>query len=94
MLGLVLVAQSERGICAIALGDDPQALVRDLNHLYCKTPALHARDCEGEGFEWLLADDRDNSIFAWLRKAPDAEPIAVISNFTPVQRDFYEVPDA
>lgn len=29
-LGLVLVAQSERGICAIALGDDPQALVRDL----------------------------------------------------------------
>ena len=29
-LGLVLVAQSERGICAIALGDDPQALVHDL----------------------------------------------------------------
>ena len=21
------------------------------------TPALHARDCEGEGFEWLIADD-------------------------------------
>ncbi|TBW58754.1 bifunctional DNA-binding transcriptional regulator/O6-methylguanine-DNA methyltransferase Ada [Marinobacter halodurans] len=29
-LGAVLVAQSEAGICAILLGDDPDALVRDL----------------------------------------------------------------
>ena len=29
-LGAVLVAQSARGICAILLGDDPDALVRDL----------------------------------------------------------------
>ena len=29
-LGSILVAQSERGICAIALGDDPDALARDL----------------------------------------------------------------
>lgn len=29
-LGAILVAQSERGVCAIALGDDADALVRDL----------------------------------------------------------------
>lgn len=29
-LGAILVAQSERGICAISLGDDPDALVREL----------------------------------------------------------------
>ena len=29
-LGAILVAQSERGICAIAIGDDPEALVREL----------------------------------------------------------------
>jgi len=29
-LGNVLVAQSERGVCAILMGDDPGALVRDL----------------------------------------------------------------
>lgn len=29
-LGSILVAQSDRGICAIALGDDPDALVNDL----------------------------------------------------------------
>jgi len=67
-------------------------LVADLNKTYRSRPALHERDCEPEGFEWLIVDDRQNSVFAWLRKAPGAEPIAVISNFTPVQRDFYEVP--
>ena len=29
-LGAILVAQSERGICAVALGDDPDALMREL----------------------------------------------------------------
>lgn len=29
-LGAVLVAQSDRGICAILLGDDPEALTQDL----------------------------------------------------------------
>lgn len=29
-LGAILVAQSERGICAILMGDDPEVLVRDL----------------------------------------------------------------
>ena len=49
--------------------DGMQTLVRDLNRLYRATPALHARDCEAEGFEWLIADDAENSVFAWLRKA-------------------------
>ncbi|MNT40658.1 Bifunctional transcriptional activator/DNA repair enzyme Ada [compost metagenome] len=29
-LGAILVAQSDRGVCAILLGDDPQALLQDL----------------------------------------------------------------
>ena len=67
-------------------------LVRDLNRVYRETPALHARDCEGEGFEWLIADDAENSVYAWLRKAPDANPVAVICNMTPVARAPYRVP--
>ena len=67
-------------------------LVRDLNRLYCETPALHARDCEGEGFEWLIGDDAANSVFAWLRKAPGEKPVAVIANLTPVARAPYRVP--
>ena len=67
-------------------------LLRDLNRLYRAEPALHARDCEGDGFRWLIADDKRNSVFAWLRLAPDAAPVAVVSNFTPVARRGYRVP--
>src|SRR5690606_13063656 len=67
-------------------------LVRDLNRLHRRHPALHARDCEGDGFRWLMADDKRNSVFAWLRLAPDAAPVAVISNFTPVPRRGYRLP--
>ncbi|OWK22375.1 hypothetical protein AJ88_08835 [Mesorhizobium amorphae CCBAU 01583] len=66
--------------------------MRDLNYLYRSRPALHARDCEPEGFSWLIVDDSANSVFAWLRSAPGGNPIAVISNFTPVPRDNYRVP--
>jgi 1,4-alpha-glucan branching enzyme len=56
-------------------------------------PALHARDCEGDGFEWLIVDDAENSVFAWLRKSGgDDPPVAVVSNFTPVPRNDYLVP--
>jgi 1,4-alpha-glucan branching enzyme len=69
-----------------------RSLVRDLNHLYRDTPALHARDCEADGFEWLVGDDATNSVFAWLRKAPGAKPVAVIANLTPVARAPYRIP--
>ena len=48
-------------------------LVRDLNRAYRDLPALHPRDCEPEGFDWLVVDDRENSVFAWVRNAPGAK---------------------
>ncbi len=66
-------------------------LVRDLNFTYRSKAALHARDCEGDGFEWLIADDYENSVFAWLRKTPGQKPVVVISNFTPVYRENYSI---
>ena len=67
-------------------------MVRDLNKLYRAKPALHARDCEAEGFSWAVVDDKQNSVFAWIRHAPGAAPIAVIANMTPVPRQGYRVP--
>ncbi len=67
-------------------------LIRDLNQVYRDKPALHGRDCEGEGFEWLIADDAANSVFAWLRKSPGAKPVAVIANMTPIARAPYRIP--
>jgi 1,4-alpha-glucan branching enzyme len=67
-----------------------QRLVRDLNKLYRETPALRALDCAPEGFEWLVADDANNSAYAWLRKGKNPnERCVVVVNFTPqVLRDY------
>ena len=39
-LGAILVAQSERGICAILLDDDPDALIRDLEDRFPKASLI------------------------------------------------------
>ena len=72
--------------------DGVRRLVRDLNHIYREKPALHARDCEAEGFEWLVVNDAAASVFAWLRKAPGERPIAVVSNMTPALHGHYRLP--
>ncbi len=66
-------------------------MVRDLNHLYLATPALHSRDSEQAGFQWLVADDQDNSVIAWARKGAGGEIAIVVSNFTPIPREGYRV---
>ncbi len=69
-----------------------QMLVRDLNHLYRGTPALHELDCDGAGFEWIVMDDTDNSVFAWLRKGRDPRArCLVVVNFTPEVRRNYRL---
>ena len=50
-LGAILVAQSHRGVCAILLGDDPDALVRDLQDQFPKAELVGA----DRGFEQLIA---------------------------------------
>lgn len=50
-LGAFLVAQSQRGICAILLGDDPDRLVRDLQDKFPRAELI-AGDT---GFEQLVA---------------------------------------
>jgi 1,4-alpha-glucan branching enzyme len=69
-----------------------QALVRDCNRLYGAERALHVRDCEAEGFRWIVVDDADQSVLAWLRFAGDgARTVAVVANFTPVPRAGYRL---
>ncbi len=67
-------------------------LVRDLNRLHRDVPALHRLDCEAAGFRWIVGDDADQSVFAWLRFSDDGSPpVAVICNFTPVPRHGYRI---
>ena len=68
-----------------------QLLVSDLNRLYRSRPALHARDCEAEGFEGVVDDAAPDSAFAGARRAPGPAPIVVISHFTPQLRHGYRM---
>ncbi|MCY1174499.1 1,4-alpha-glucan branching enzyme GlgB [compost metagenome] len=68
-----------------------QRLVGDLNRLYREVPALHEQDCQPQGFQWLIGDDAQNSVYAWLRWSSSGEPVLVVANFTPVPREGYRI---
>jgi 1,4-alpha-glucan branching enzyme len=61
-----------------------QRLVRDLNRLYQGRAALHARDDDPGGFEWIDPAARDHSVYAFLRHGPAPQDmVLVVCNFTP-----------
>jgi 1,4-alpha-glucan branching enzyme len=66
------------------------ALIADLNQVQREHPALAWGDCDPRGFEWLDGDNRDMSVIAFLRQAPEQMAIVVL-NFTPVVRHGYRV---
>ena len=69
-----------------------QSLIRDLNAAYRDIPALHEGDCDPAGFRWVVVDDADNSVFAYLRQSLTGGPPAlVVCNFTPVPRHGYRL---
>jgi 1,4-alpha-glucan branching enzyme len=68
-----------------------QALVSDLNRIYREWPALHASDVSPEGFRWVIQDDRQNSVYAFVRAVAGHPPVLVIANMTPVAKSGYQV---
>lgn len=67
-----------------------QHLLRDLNALYARLPALHEADDDPRGFAWLIGDDRGNSVFAFERRCGPSQAL-VVCNMTPVPRHGYRV---
>ena len=69
-----------------------QRLVRDLNHRYRMSPALHQRDCSPDGFEWIDHHDAEHSLLAFIRRGADPHGmIVVVCNFTPTPRIAYRL---
>ncbi|HET9016171.1 MAG TPA: 1,4-alpha-glucan branching protein GlgB [Thermomicrobiaceae bacterium] len=66
--------------------------VRDLNRLYRGEPALHELDFDSAGFQWLDANDADQSVLSYVRwdRARDRAIICCF-NFTPVPRFNYRI---
>ncbi|SCN47856.1 1,4-alpha-glucan (glycogen) branching enzyme, GH-13-type [methanotrophic endosymbiont of Bathymodiolus azoricus (Menez Gwen)] len=67
-----------------------QTLVKDLNKLYVKHPALFQHDFDNQGFEWIDCHDVEQSIISFTRKT-EQETLIVILNFTPVPRENYRI---
>ena len=68
-----------------------QKLVKDLNKIYRENAPLFELDSDPQGFDWLVVDDAQNSVFAFERRSRKGERIIVISNFTPVPRHDYRM---
>lgn len=59
-------------------------LVKDLNSLYIKHPAMYEVDANWKGFEWIDISDADNSIISYIRKSKNPDDFLIfIFNFTP-----------
>jgi len=68
-----------------------QRWVRDLNHLYRRTPALYELDFSDAGFSWIDCDDADESVISFLRRDRSGGVAVVACNFTPVPRERYRI---
>ncbi len=70
-----------------------QAYVGELLRLYRKYPAFYEFDHSWDGFEWMHADDTDNSVYSFVRKSSTGRnQLLFVVNMTPMRRDGYRVP--
>ena len=67
-------------------------LVRSLNELYKKEPALYEISFRQEGFQWIESGDADNSVLVYMRKGFRAKDnLLVVLNFTPMVHHSYRI---
>jgi 1,4-alpha-glucan branching enzyme len=69
-----------------------QQLVRDVNHIARERGALHERDAEPEGFEWIAYDDHRSGVLAFTRwdGARDGHVVCIF-NFSGVAHRGYTI---
>ena len=69
-----------------------QRFVRDMNRLYASEPALYEVDFDWHGFEWIDANDWEQSLLSFVRRARDGRSeVVAILNLTPVPRHDYRI---
>jgi len=69
-----------------------QSVIKDLNKLYKEQGALHEKQFNVEGFEWIAYDDSQNSIISYIRKGINPkDELIVVCNFTPNTNEHYKI---
>ncbi len=65
-----------------------QNFVRDLNLLYRSEKSLYENQYQPQAMEWVEANDENNSIYVYLRKATKTEVTMTVLNLTPRTFDY------
>lgn len=78
------------------LGDERhrnlQAYVSDILKVYKKYSSGFELDQSWEGFQWINADDADNSVFSFIRRNKKRKnSLIYVCSFTPVERKGYRI---
>ena len=69
-----------------------QDFTKDLLHLYKENEAMYECDYNPEGFEWINADDKERSIYSFIRHSKDKKKnLLFVCNFTSMARPEYRV---
>lgn len=66
-----------------------QEIVKELNHLYTSDSAFYENQFDKHGFEWVEADDLENSVYVYLRKGKKKDDVAMVAlNLAPKVLDY------
>jgi 1,4-alpha-glucan branching enzyme len=66
-----------------------QKIVKELNHLYTSDSAFYENQFNKHGFEWVEADDLENSVYVYLRKGKKKDDVAMVAlNLAPKVLDY------
>lgn len=65
--------------------------VIELNHFYLNEKILWELDHDPAGFEWIDANDSEQSVLTFVRKGKEEEWLIIICNFTPSSYDNYRI---
>lgn len=72
--------------------DSFHRFIKDLNHVVNDYQALYEYDYYPQGFEWLVVDDKKQSVFAYERKSAKGETLVVVLNFIGNTHKGYRIP--
>jgi 1,4-alpha-glucan branching enzyme len=79
-------------LCQYPDHEGVRLLVRDLNRLYAREPALGTNDLNPAGFRWISGDDAAANVVAYLRQDPaERTLLAVVGHFSPAVRPGYRI---
>ncbi|MEN5307513.1 1,4-alpha-glucan branching protein GlgB [Chryseobacterium cucumeris] len=64
-------------------------MVKELNHLYRSETAFYENQFDRNGFEWVEADDLENSVYVYLRKGKKKDDVLMVAlNLAPKVLDY------